>query len=155
MSECVEVEHFEFCQHWWLGVRFGMHQTNWISTTMTSSTWLPLHADILVFCNSQCDGPEELLLDWRWARPHFLYLAVHSFDYLLTGGVLHSLHFACFIPPCGCLILYPPLFFSLWGISFLTFCMFHSSPTCQHPSNGMLGWWSHGQLPKMVKKPKL
>ena len=27
--------------------------------------------------------------------------------------------------------------------------------TCQGPSNRMLGWWSHDQLPKMVKKPKL
>ena len=30
---------------------------------------------------------------------------------------------------------------------------FHS--TCQGPSNGRLGWWSHDPLPKMVKKQKL
>ena len=24
--------------------------------------------------------------------------------------------------------------------------------TCQAPSNGILGWWSHDQLPKMVEK---
>ena len=27
--------------------------------------------------------------------------------------------------------------------------------TCQGPSNGMSGQWSHDQLPKMVKKRKL
>lgn len=112
MSEGVKGEHFEFCQHWWLRVRFGMQ-------TGSQPPWPHQHGCLCMLIylfsatlnvvaqknSSWIEGEPGLTSCTLLFIPYTLHVSsppVHvsffTHHFFFPFGVFHSLPFTCFVP---------------------------------------------------------